>query len=166
MWEGTISVIVLHSLFLSLSLSLGAGAVVLAEAVIRATDQKTNFKFLYDLDLSLEDKIKTIACKVYGADGIEISEAAQKKLDQCKALGFDKLPICMAKTHLSLSHDPTKKGRPSGFVVPIREVRASIGAGFIYPLAGAISTMPGLSTRPCFFDIDIDPDTEEISGLF
>ena len=103
---------------------------------------------------------------MYRADGIEISEEAQKKLDRYKALGFDKLPICMAKTHLSLSHDPTRKGRPTGFVVPIRDVRASVGAGFIYPLAGAISTMPGLPTQSCFFDIDIDPDTERISGLF
>ena len=144
----------------------GAGAVGLAEAVKRAAQQKSNFRFLYDLELSLEDKIRVLACKVYGADGIEISEEAQKKLDRYKALGFDKLPICMAKTHLSLSHDPTRKGRPTGFVVPIRDVRASVGAGFIYPLAGAISTMPGLPTRPCFFDIDIDPDTERISGLF
>ena len=141
----------------------GAGAVGLAEAVKRATQQKSNFRFLYELDLPLEDKIRVLACKVYGADDIEISEEAQKKLDRYKALGFDKLPICMAKTH---SHDPTRKGRPTGFVVPIRDVRASVGAGFIYPLAGAISTMPGLPTRPCFFDIDIDPDTERISGLF
>ena len=132
----------------------------------RATEQKSNFRFLYELDLSLEEKIRTIACKVYGADGIEVSEEAQKKLDRYKALGFGNLPICMAKTHLSLSHDPARKGRPTGFVVPIRDVRASVGAGFIYPLAGAISTMPGLPTRPCFFDIDIDPDSERISGLF
>ena len=132
----------------------------------RATEQKSNFRFLYELDVSLEEKIRTIACKVYGADGIEVSEEAQKKLDRYKALGFGNLPICMAKTHLSLSHDPARKGRPTGFVVPIRDVRASVGAGFIYPLAGAISTMPGLPTRPCFFDIDIDPDTERISGLF
>ncbi len=145
---------------------VGAGAVALAEAVSRATDTKSSFNFLYELDLSLEDKIKEIACKVYGADGIEISPDTQKKLDRYTALGFSKLPICMAKTHLSLSHDPNKKGRPTGFVVPIRDVRASVGAGFIYPLVGAISTMPGLPTRPCFFDIDIDPETEEITGLF
>ena len=139
----------------------------MAEAVKRASETKSNnFKFLYDLDLSLEDKIKTITSRVYGADNIEISEGAQVQLDRYRALGFGNLPVCMAKTHLSLSHDPTLKGRPTGFVVPIRDVRASVGAGFIYPLAGAISTMPGLPTRPCFFDIDIDPDTEEISGLF
>ncbi len=132
----------------------------------RATDKHSTFNFLYELDLPLEEKIKEIACKVYGADGIEISIEAQKKLDRYRILGFSKLPICMAKTHLSLSHDPTKKGRPTGFVVPIRDVRASVGAGFIYPLVGTISTMPGLPTRPCFFDIDINPETEEISGLF
>ena len=134
--------------------------------MIRATEQKSSFKFLYELDQTLEEKIKTIACEIYGADDIEISEEAQKKLDRYKELGFGNLPICMAKTHLSLSHDPTRKGRPSGFIVPIRDVRASVGAGFIYPLVGAISTMPGLPTRPCFFDIDIDAESEEISGLF
>ena len=107
-----------------------------------------------------------IACKVYGADDISISEEARVKLKRYKALGFSNLPICMAKTHLSLSHDPSLKGRPTGFIVPIRDVRASVGAGFIYPLVGAISTMPGLPTRPCFFDMDIDPDSEEITGLF
>lgn len=103
---------------------------------------------------------------MYGADDIEISDEARVKLESYKALGFSSLPICMAKTHLSLSHDPSLKGRPTGFVVPIRDVRASVGAGFIYPLVGAISTMPGLPTRPCFFDMDIDPDSEEITGLF
>ena len=132
----------------------------------KASTTPSQFTFLYPLELSLEEKIRAIACKVYGAADITISEEAQKKLETYKALGFDKLPICMAKTHLSLSHDPQLKGRPSGFTVPIRDVRASVGAGFIYPLVGAISTMPGLPTRPCFFDIDIDPDTEEITGLF
>ena len=132
----------------------------------RACDSKSDFKSLYDLNLSLVEKIRTIACQVYGADGITLSEEAQKKLDHYESLGYGKLPICMAKTHLSLSHDPSLKGRPSGFFVPVRDVRASIGAGFIYPLVGSISTMPGLSTRPCFYDIDIDSETQEISGLF
>ena len=145
---------------------LGKGAVQLAEAVKSACSVETNFQFLYNLDLSLEEKIKTIACQVYGADDILLMDEARQKLECYESLGFGKLPICMAKTHLSLSHDPALKGRPSGFVVPIRDVRASVGAGFIYPLVGSISTMPGLSTRPCFYDIDIDPDTEEISGLF
>lgn len=146
---------------------IGAGAVELAEALKRAsasTDKK--FEFLYDLSLPLEEKIRTIACKVYGADSIEISAEARLKLDRYESLGFGKLPICMAKTHLSLSHDPKLKGRPMGFIVPIRDVRASIGAGFIYPLVGEISTMPGLPTRPCFFDIDIDTSSEEVNGLF
>lgn len=144
----------------------GAGAIELAKAVQEAVKSPSNFKFLYPLNLSLEEKIKTIACQIYGADDITLSEEAQAKLKRYKEFGFDNLPVCMAKTHLSLSHDPLKKGRPSGFVVPIRDARASVGAGFIYPLVGSMSTMPGLSTRPCFYDIDIDPETEEISGLF
>ena len=144
----------------------GSGAVGLAEAVKRASQSANTFKFLYDLHLSLEEKIKAIACKVYGADDISLSEVARMKLERYKALGFSDLPICMAKTHLSLSHDPSLKGKPTGFIVPIRDVQASVGAGFIYPLVGAISTMPGLPTRPCFFDMDIDPDSEEITGLF
>lgn len=131
-----------------------------------ASSSKSNFRFLYNLDLTLEEKIKCIACQVYGADDILLSVEAKQKLERYESLGFGALPICMAKTHLSLSHDPALKGRPTGFVVPIRDVRASVGAGFIYPLVGSISTMPGLSTRPCFYDIDIDADTEEISGLF
>lgn len=149
--------------FLSCS---GPGAVALAEAVKRASKAPSSFNFLYPLELSLEEKIRAIACKIYGADDITISEEAQKKLELYTTLGFDKLPVCMAKTHLSLSHDPKLKGRPSHFVVPVRDVRASVGSGFIYPLVGTISTMPGLPTRPCFFDIDIDPETEEITGLF
>ena len=103
---------------------------------------------------------------MYGAKDIELLEEAKQKIECYEALGFGNLPICMAKTHLSLSHDPALKGRPKDFIVPVRDVRASAGAGFIYPLIGSISTMPGLTTRPCFFDIDIDPETEEISGLF
>ncbi|KAL5484100.1 hypothetical protein EMCRGX_G020546 [Ephydatia muelleri] len=143
----------------------GAGAVGLAEAVMRATQLASSFRFLYELDLPLKDKIKAIACKMYGADDVEFSEQASRKLETYTALGFWKLPICMAKTHLSFSHNPELKGRPTGFVLPIRDVRASVGAGFIYPLVGDMSTMPGLSTRPCFFDMDIDPDTEVITGL-
>ena len=107
-----------------------------------------------------------IATKVYGASGVEYSPEVDQCLTRYEALGFGNLPICMAKTHLSLSHDPNQKGRPSGFVVPIRDVRASVGAGFIYPLVGAITTMPGLPTRPLFVDIDIDAETQQIDGLF
>ena len=148
-------------------ISVGAGAVALAKSVKEVSHLSSeSFRFLYDLDLSLEEKIRIIACKVYGADSIELSKEASVKLKKYKDLGFGKLPICMAKTHLSLSHDATLKGRPRGFVLPIRDVRASVGAGFIYPIVGSISTMPGLPTRPCFFDMDIDPHSEEISGLF
>ncbi|VDI61779.1 methylenetetrahydrofolate dehydrogenase (NADP+) / methenyltetrahydrofolate cyclohydrolase / [Mytilus galloprovincialis] len=143
----------------------GLGAAELAEAVSKATQQPSDFKFLYSVEKSIEEKIETIAKEIYGADGIEILPAAQEQIDRYKKQGFNDFPICMAKTHLSLSHDPTKKGEPKGFTVPIREVRASIGAGFIYPLLGTMATMPGLPTRPCFYDIDLDPETEEIVGL-
>ncbi|XP_071803911.1 C-1-tetrahydrofolate synthase, cytoplasmic-like [Asterias amurensis] len=144
----------------------GAGAALLASALEKACQQPSSFQFLYDLKLPIEEKIAIIARKIYGADGIELSEEAQKKVDRYRSQGFNDLPICMAKTHLSLSHDPTKKGTPTGFTLPIRDVRASVGAGFLYPLIGTMSTMPGLPTRPCFFDIDIDPETEVITGLF
>ena len=90
---------------------------------------------------------------------------ANKKIDLYERSGFGNLPICMAKTHLSLSHDPTLKGVPTGFVLPIRDIRASVGAGFLYPLVGTMSTMPGLPTRPAYYDIDIDPDTGTVIGL-
>uniref|UniRef100_H3D3Z1 formate--tetrahydrofolate ligase n=1 Tax=Tetraodon nigroviridis TaxID=99883 RepID=H3D3Z1_TETNG len=144
----------------------GRGCVDLARAVTQATRRPNNFQFLYDLQLPLVDKIRTIAQKVYGAADIELSPDAKAKLDYYNQQGYASLPICMAKTHLSLSHMPEKKGAPTGFILPIRDVRASIGAGFIYPLVGTMSTMPGLPTRPCFYDIDLDPATEEISGLF
>lgn len=110
--------------------------------------------------------MRIIAQKIYGADDIELLPEAQKKVERYKKQGFNDLPICMAKTHLSLSHDPELKGCPKGFVLPIRDVRASVGAGFLYPLVGTMSTMPGLPTRPCFYDIDLDPVTEEVLGLF
>jgi len=144
----------------------GQGAVALAEAVVKAAEQPTNFRFLYDLEQSIEEKIETIAKEIYGADGIDISAAAQVQIDRYKAQGFSKLPICMAKTHLSLSHDPLLKGAPTGFTVPIREVRASVGAGFLYPLVGTMSTMPGLPTRPCIYDIDLNLETGDVEGLF
>ncbi|XP_046692178.1 monofunctional C1-tetrahydrofolate synthase, mitochondrial isoform X2 [Silurus meridionalis] len=144
----------------------GRGAVDLALAVKAAAAQQSDFHFLYSLQDPIVEKIRTIAQKVYGADDIELSSESQAKIDYYTRQGFDTLPICMAKTHLSLSHMPEKKGVPTGFILPIRDVRASIGAGFIYPLVGTMSTMPGLPTRPCFYDIDLDPVTEEISGLF
>ncbi|XP_077994122.1 C-1-tetrahydrofolate synthase, cytoplasmic-like [Glandiceps talaboti] len=144
----------------------GQGAKDLGEAVKKACQQPSNFKFLYDVKLPIEEKINIIAKKIYGADGIELSEEAQKKVDRYKSQGFNDLPICMAKTHLSLTHQPDRKGAPTGFTLPIRDVRASVGAGFVFPLVGNMSTMPGLPTRPCFFDIDLDPETEQVEGLF
>jgi len=144
----------------------GVGAAELARAVERAANSPSNFKFLYDLDLSIEDKIRTIAQKIYGAQDIQLLPEAVTKIERYKRQGFDRLPICMAKTHLSLSADPTKKGAPTGFIIPVRDVRASVGAGFLYPLVGTMSTMPGLPTRPCTYDIDLDLETEEVYGLF
>ncbi|GFQ96246.1 c-1-tetrahydrofolate synthase, cytoplasmic [Trichonephila clavata] len=124
------------------------------------------FKFLYNLETSLENKIETIAKQIYGADGVEFKENARERINLFeKQVRFGNLPVCMAKTPLSLSHDPAKKGVPKNFIVPIQDVKLSAGAGFVYPLLGAISTMPGLPTRPCFYDIDIDANTGEIEGL-
>ncbi|XP_025977953.2 monofunctional C1-tetrahydrofolate synthase, mitochondrial isoform X2 [Dromaius novaehollandiae] len=144
----------------------GRGAVKLAQAVEKAASQKNSFKYLYNLELPIVEKIRIIAQKVYGAQDIELSPAAQSQVDRYSQQGFGNLPICMAKTHLSLSHQPERKGVPTGFILPISDVRASIGAGFIYPLVGTMSTMPGLPTRPCFYDIDLDPTTEQVKGLF
>jgi len=143
----------------------GAGAVALAAAVKRAAEAPSNFHFLYDLTLPIEEKIEIISKEIYGADGVDISETAQEQISRYRRQGFNDLPICMAKTHLSLSADPTVKGAPKGFRIPIREVRASIGAGFLFPLVGTMSTMPGLPTRPCFYDIDVDTETGAILGL-
>jgi formyltetrahydrofolate synthetase len=144
----------------------GAGSVDLGEAVIAACEKPSDFKFLYGLDKSIKEKIETIARKMYGADGVEFSEKAEQQIASYTRNGFDKLPICMAKTHLSLSHDPTLKGAPTGFTVPVREIRASVGAGFLYPLLGTMSTMPGLPTRPAYYDIDLDLETGKVVGLF
>ena len=137
----------------------GAGSVELGKAVMAAAEKPSDFKFLYPLEASIEEKIHAIATKIYGADGVEFSDKAKDKIALYNRLGFDNLPICMAKTHLSLSHDPALKGAPKGFTVPIRDIRASVGAGFLYPLVGQMSTMPGLPTRPVFYDVDIDPET-------
>lgn len=144
----------------------GAGAVELGKAVIAAANKPSNFKFLYPLDIGIKEKIETIAKEIYGADGVEFSEEAEKKIALYNRVGFDKLPICMAKTHLSLSHDPTLKGAPKGFIVPVRDIRASVGAGFLFPLLGKMSTMPGLPTRPVFYDVDLDLETGKVVGLF
>ncbi|KAK6304341.1 hypothetical protein J4Q44_G00249270 [Coregonus suidteri] len=144
----------------------GAGAVALGQAVQRASEAPSDFKFLYDVELPIVDKIRIIAQKIYGADDIELLPDAQLKVELYTKQGFGNLPICMAKTHLSLSHEADKKGVPTGFVLPIRDIRASVGAGFLYPLVGMMPTIPGLPTRPCFYDIDLDPETEQVNGLF
>jgi formyltetrahydrofolate synthetase len=144
----------------------GKGAIKLGEAVIKAAEKPTNFKFLYPLELSIKEKIETICTQIYGADGVEYSPEAERKIELYTRLGFDKLPLCMAKTHLSLSHDPTLKGVPKGYKIPVRDVRASVGAGFLYPLLGEMRTMPGLPTRPVFYDVDLDLETGRVLGLF
>ncbi|XP_067130396.1 C-1-tetrahydrofolate synthase, cytoplasmic [Centruroides vittatus] len=144
----------------------GPGAIDLAKAVINAANQDSDFKFLYDLKLPIENKIEIIAKEIYGADGIELLEEAKIKIDRYKRQGFNDFPICMAKTHLSLSDDPNAKGTPKGFILPIRDIRASVGAGFLYPLVGTMSTMPGLPIRPSFYDIDLNIDTGDVEGLF
>jgi formyltetrahydrofolate synthetase len=144
----------------------GEGAVKLAEAVVAAAEKPSHFKFLYDLDLSIAQKLEIIAKEIYGADGIDILPEAQAKIDLYTKLGFANLPICMAKTHLSFTTDPNVKGAPTGFRVPIRDIRASVGAGFLYPLLGEMRTMPGLPTRPVFYDVDLDLETGKVVGLF
>jgi len=143
----------------------GAGAVDLGKALIAACEKPGNFHFLYSLELSIKEKIEIIVREMYGGSGVEYSPEAENKVELYTRQGFDKLPICMAKTHLSLSHDPNLKGAPSGFTVPVRDIRASVGAGFLYPLLGTMSTMPGLSTRPGYYDVDLDTATGRIIGL-
>ncbi|MGL1891536.1 MAG: formate--tetrahydrofolate ligase [Spirochaetaceae bacterium] len=144
----------------------GDGSKELAKVVVEACDHEKDFKFLYSLDLSIKEKIETLAREVYGADGVEYSADALTKIEQYEKLGYGKFPICMAKSHLSLSHDPKLKNVPKGFIFPITDIRASVGAGFLYPLAGDVRTMPGLSSKPAFMNIDIDTETGKITGLF
>jgi formate--tetrahydrofolate ligase len=143
----------------------GDGAIEIAKAVIEACDKPSEFKLLYPDDMPIGEKIETIAKEIYGADGVELSEEAKKKIKLFTDLGYDKLPLCMAKTHLSISHDPSLKGRPTGFTLPIRDIRPSIGAGFLYPLCGAMRTMPGLPSVPAAEAVDID-ETGKTVGLF
>ncbi len=143
----------------------GNGGTELAEAVHQAAQKPSDFKFLYPLDWPIDKKIETIATKIYGADGVNFLPEAQEKIDLYTKQGYGDLPICMAKTHLSLSHDPNLKGRPTGFTVPIRDIRVSAGAGFLYPLLGEMRTMPGLPKVPAGTNVDIDDDGN-IVGLF
>ena len=144
----------------------GKGATKLGEAVIKAAEKPAKFKFLYPLEMSIKDKIETIAKEIYRADGVDYSPEAEEQVARYNRLGFDKLPICMAKTHLSFTTDVSVKGAPTGFRILVREVRASVGAGFLYPLLGKMSTMPGLPTRPVFYDVDLDLKTGKVVGLF
>ncbi len=144
----------------------GEGAVELAEAVVKAAEKPSQFHFLYPLDIPIKDKIEIIAREVYGAEGVDYEPLAEQRIAEYTRLGFDRLPICMAKTHLSLSHNAELKGVPKGFRIPVRDIRASVGAGFLYPLLGTMSTMPGLPTRPAFYDVDLDLETGRVIGLF
>jgi formyltetrahydrofolate synthetase len=143
----------------------GAGGEALARAVLAAAEQPKRFSFLYELDWPIKRKIETIATRIYGADGVDYLPAAEQQIKKYTELGYGGLPICMAKTHLSISHDPALKGRPSGFRVPIRDVRASLGAGFLYPLLGEMRTMPGLPSEPNTWKIDLD-EHGNVVGLF
>jgi formate--tetrahydrofolate ligase len=134
----------------------GKGATELAEAVAEAAEEPHEFRFLYPADASLREKIRIVATRVYGADGVDIAPAAAKQLDRYESNGFGNLPVCIAKTHMSISSDPALKGAPTGWRMPVGEVRASVGAGFIYPLSGEMRTMPGLGGNPAAHDIDID----------
>jgi formate--tetrahydrofolate ligase len=143
----------------------GEGGRAIAQAIEKACDEDSEFQFLYPLEAPVREKIETIATRMYGADGVDFSERASADIDRYEALGYGNLPICMAKTHLSLSHDPALKGRPTGFRLPVREVRLAAGAGFLYPLCGTMMTMPGLGSSPALEQVDID-ETGQVVGLF
>jgi formyltetrahydrofolate synthetase len=145
----------------------GEGAADLAKAVIAAADEPQNVKLLYESNISLKDKIDVLAKEIYGASEVEYSKEVLKKMDQFADWGYGDLPICMAKTQYSLSHDPAFKNvPPAGYTFPIKDIRLSAGAGFVYPLAGDIRTMPGLGSRPAYMDVDLDRETGKITGLF
>jgi len=168
-----------HALIAEMSLAAGATAAIttdhharggegardLAEAVVAACEEPSDFDYLYPLDQPIKAKIEAIAKKVYGAGDVEYSSTANQQIADFERSGFGYLPICMAKTHLSISHDPALKGAPKGFTVPVREVRASVGAGFIYPLLGEMRTMPGLGAKPAYMQVDVDNDGNVV-GLF
>ena len=136
----------------------GRGAAALAEAVAEAAAEPSSFHFLYPDQASLTEKIETVATKVYGADGVDYSAQALRQLETYERAGFGHLPVCIAKTHLSISSDPKLKGAPTGWRLPVREVRASVGAGFVYPICGDVRTMPGLGSSPAATRIDLDSD--------
>ena len=143
----------------------GKGGIELAEEVIRLCEQENNFSFAYDLDASIEEKVEKVVQRIYGGVGVSFTPAAKKELARLTSLGFDKLPVCMAKTQYSFSDDPTKLGAPEGFTVTVRNVKVSAGAGFVVVLTGDIMTMPGLPKLPAAERIDVD-ENGKISGLF
>ena len=142
----------------------GGGMTALAEAVVGATNTPSTVEYVYPLEDSAEDKVLALARHIYGAEDVSWAREARRRLRYFEAQGWGNLPICMAKTHLSISHDPTMRGRPSGYTFPITDIRASVGAGFLYALAGRIETLPGLPSRPRALDMDVSSDGE-ISGL-
>jgi formyltetrahydrofolate synthetase len=147
----------------------GAGATDLAHAVVKACKEskaESKFKFLYELDQPIEDKIAIICKEIYGAEGVDYSDLALQQIKQYEKAGFRNMPICIAKTQYSFSCDASQKGVPTGFRVFVREIRSCAGAGFLYPICGDIMTVPGLPTRPGFYDVDIDVETGEVIGLF
>jgi methylenetetrahydrofolate dehydrogenase (NADP+)/methenyltetrahydrofolate cyclohydrolase/formyltetrahydrofolate synthetase len=144
----------------------GKGAIDLAKAVVKACEKPSTFKFLYPLNIPVKEKIETIAREIYRADGVDYTPEAEAKIELFTKLGFGDLPLCMAKTHLSFTDNAAVKGAPRGFRVTIRDIRASAGAGFLYPLLGEMRTMPGLPTRPVFYDVDLDLETGKVLGLF
>jgi formate--tetrahydrofolate ligase len=146
----------------------GAGAANLGIAVQKAceTNDADNFKYLYDVELPIKEKVEIISREIYGADGVDFSELAIQQINQYEEAGFGNLPICMAKTQYSFSCDAAAKGVPTGFRITVREIRSCAGAGFLYPICGDIMTIPGLPTRPGFYDVDINVETGEVIGLF
>jgi formate--tetrahydrofolate ligase len=143
----------------------GEGGIELAEAVLSAMEEENNFDQLYPLDMPIAEKIETISEEIYGADGVVFTDEAKADIEKLTEQGFDDMPICMAKTQSSISDDPTKKGRPSGYEITVREVNVSAGAGFLVALTGAVMTMPGLPKVPSAEEIDVDADGN-ITGLF
>ena len=155
-----------HGVALSEAFSRGGeGAEELARAVLDACAGPSEFRPLYELDSSAEEKIDTLATQLYGADGVDYDPLARKRLAEFAAMGYGALPVCIAKTQYSLSHDPRLLGRPRGYRFPIRDVRLAAGAGFLYALAGEISTMPGLPSEPAALRIDLDADGNIIGGV-
>ena len=143
----------------------GKGAIDLANKVVELCEKENTYAPLYDVNKSIEEKITTIAQKVYGADGVEFTDEAKAQIETFNKNGWDKLPICMAKTQMSLSDDGSVMGRPIGFKITVRELRPSLGAGFIVALTGKVLTMPGLPKHPSALDMDID-ENGKITGLF